>query len=228
MRIKVIFNGNGKVLSFSNQRMLNGYLHKCIGADNKFHDDISNYCVSMLCGGKVNDDSSLIFNKKAFFTVTSSNEEFLSSVMIGIMANPNFNGMTLDTVTPITEEFDDDINYFATLSPILLKRRIDEKRYEFITIDDSDYAFELKRSIIRKLASISIDVPETFDVFIEGPSKKKTIMVKNVKNIANNHFLVIVAPKHIAEAIYNVGIGNSTGSGFGTIYKRTNASLYRH
>lgn len=227
MRIKVIFNANGKKIPFINQHMLNGYIHKCIGKDNKFHDGFSDYCISMLCGGKMFDKESIIFEDKAFFTVTSSNEEFLSSVMIGIMGNPMFNGMPLDTITPMSEKFYNGKNYFATLSPILLKRKLDRGKYEFITGDNADYVSELKASIIRKLNSLSIEVPSDFDVIVESNIKKKSIMVKNVKNVGNLHLLTIIAPREIAETIYNIGIGNSTGSGFGTIYKTENVSQYR-
>ena len=52
-------------------------------------------------------------------------------------------------------------------------------------------------------------------------------MVKNVINKANQCQISIYTNKKIAELLYNIGIGQSTGSGFGVIYKTENHKLYR-
>ena len=55
----------------------------------------------------------------------------------------------------------------------------------------------------------------------------KTIMVNNVKNVVNQCQVDIKCNKYVAELIYNLGIGQSTGCGFGTIYKTENRKLYK-
>lgn len=228
MRLKVILNGNGKILPFSNQHMLNGYFHKCLGEGNKYHDALSDYSVSMLCGGTTTEDKSgLIFEDKAYFVVSSMDEVFMSEFLIGLYKNQSFQGMELLGIEPINEKFYEGVNFFRALTPILLKSKTAPKKYTFLTIDDDNYKDELKKSIIRKLTQCSFVVPESFDIEISEIGKqKRTVMVGNVKNVGNIHEIVVIGPKYIAEAIYNIGIGNSSGSGFGTIYNSKNRHLY--
>jgi CRISPR-associated endoribonuclease Cas6 len=77
--------------------------------------------------------------------------------------------------------------------------------------------------------SASYDINwDRFDIEItEHPSNKvRTIYVKNVKNMANICQFKLTSCKRLAELIYNYGIGQSTGSGFGTIYKTENHEHY--
>ena len=46
-------------------------------------------------------------------------------------------------------------------------------------------------------------------------------------NIANQCQVSINCKKELAELIYNIGLGQSTGSGFGTVYKTENHKMYR-
>ena len=52
-------------------------------------------------------------------------------------------------------------------------------------------------------------------------------MVKNVINHANQCHISIHTNKKVAELLYNIGLGQSTGSGFGTIYKTENHKTYK-
>ena len=52
-------------------------------------------------------------------------------------------------------------------------------------------------------------------------------MVKNVVNYANSCHINVYTNRKVAELLYNIGLGQSTGSGFGTIYKTENRSFYR-
>ena len=68
-----------------------------------------------------------------------------------------------------------------------------------------------------------------FDVKIPEHVNHKVskVIVKNVLNLANTCHISIHTNKKVAEILYNIGIGQSTGCGFGTIYKTENKTLYR-
>ena len=57
--------------------------------------------------------------------------------------------------------------------------------------------------------------------------KVKKVLVMNVINIANQCQISMNCKKELAELIYNIGLGQSTGSGFGTVYKTENHKMYR-
>jgi len=51
--------------------------------------------------------------------------------------------------------------------------------------------------------------------------------VKNVINHASSIQISVKTNKAVASKLYNLGLGQSTGSGFGTIYKTENYELYK-
>jgi CRISPR/Cas system endoribonuclease Cas6 (RAMP superfamily) len=57
-------------------------------------------------------------------------------------------------------------------------------------------------------------------VVLDKPiNKVRVIKVREVYNYASVCNVDITCSKEISEILFNVGLGNSTGSGFGTIYK---------
>jgi CRISPR-associated endoribonuclease Cas6 len=203
-----------------------------LGQNNEYHDNKSNYCISHLYGGKLNPDNiSLSFPNGGYITATSSDGVFLNKLLIGVINHPNIiHGMTFAGVDYINETFIDGWNHFATLSPFIIKKNIDKQTYKFVTLNDDDFALEVKNGLLNKLSKLdpSLDLSD-FDIRIpKHPSHKvKRILVKNVINTANQCHISIHTNRKVAELIYNIGVGQSTGSGFGTIYKTENHNKYR-
>lgn len=229
MRIKINFKGQTN-LPFSNQHLVNSYIHKCLGNNNMYHNSKSDYNISFLMGGKMNEDKkTLYYNNNAYIIVSSLNTEFLNNLLIGIINNQNFGELTFSTVDYINETFYDGWNHFRTLSPFLIKEYTDKKNYTFLTINDNDFKNKVKEYLIKKLIKIDSSLKmNDFDVIINNhPGHKiKKILIKNVINHANMCHISIFTNKKVAELLYNIGIGQSTGSGFGTIYKTENKKLY--
>lgn len=230
MRIKIELSGTKESLPINNQHLVNSFIHKILGNNNKFHDSSSNYSVSQLCGGKMNDDKqTLSFINSAFIIVSSQNMEFINKIIVGLLNNKDFGyGIEFKNISFIEEKFYDGWNHFFTLSPILIKERIDENKYKFVTVNDVDYSEKLKQHILRKLKAIdSTLILDDFELLLGDKYKVKKILVKNVINHASVVKLSIKTNKKVAEILYNNGIGQSTGSGFGTIYKTENLDLYK-
>jgi CRISPR-associated endoribonuclease Cas6 len=232
MRIKLnLKTSKNTLIPINNQHVVNSYIHRCLGKNNIYHDKKSDYCISNIRGGKLNDDkTSLVFNDGAYIIITSDNNDFIISLLNGINDNPEFGyGMLINGFDFINEEIHDNINIFRTLTPILLKEKINNNTYKFITIKDECFESYLKNYLINKLTKIDKNINlNNFDVIIKKhyTNKTKLIMVKNVKNIGSYCDVIIKSNKKVAEMIYNYGIGQSTGSGFGTIYKSKNHKLY--
>ena len=171
------------------------------------------------------------FDNGGYFTASSPDDEFINKMLMGVLNNQDlFHGMRFAGVDPIKEEFVTGCNYFALLSPVLLKRYANKKDYSFITLADDNFEEELKKHTINKLSKIdsSLDLSD-FNIIIPKHSshKVKEVRVKAVRNMANSCHINIYTNPIVAELLYNIGIGQSTGSGFGTIYKTENHHLYR-
>ncbi len=232
MRIKIKFSKNIESVPINNQAILNSYIHKCLGVNNVYHDAKSNYNISHLYGGKLNVEAkTLYFDEGGYIVVSSKDSEFINKLLIGIINNPVLiNGMCFAGVDHIKEEFVNGWNYFATLSPFIIKKYVDKSKYSFITLKDDDFEEQVKNYLINKITKINskLDLSD-FDVKIPISSKHKVkkILVKNVINSANSCHINIHTNKKVAELLYNIGVGQSTGSGFGTIYKTENHVLYK-
>jgi len=232
MRIKINFSKNTSEIPISNQAMLNSYIHKCLGRNNIYHDAKNDYNISHLYGGKLNLESKhLSFDNGGYIIVSSKNNEFINNILIGVINNPSLMaGMTFCGVDHINEYFNNGWNHFATLSPFIIKKYIDKKNYSFITLNDTDFENQIKHYLINKLTKIdtSLDLTDfEIKIPINDSHKIKRILVKNVINSANSCHISIYTNKKVAELLYNIGIGQSTGSGFGTIYKTENHKLYK-
>lgn len=230
MRIKINFSPNKTPVPIANQSLLNSYVHKCLGRNNEYHDARSNYNISSLYGGKLRaDKETLDFENGGYIVASSQDTTFINLLLMGLINNLEFtHGMTFAGVDHINESFIDGWNHFATLSPFLIKKYKD-RSYSFLTLKDEDFKGQVKEYLVKKLSQIdeTLDLRD-FDVNIpdNATHKVKGIRVKNVVNQANQCHISIHSNKKVVELLYNIGIGQSTGSGFGTIYKTENRQVY--
>lgn len=220
MIVKVKFSKPTMDVPVNNQKELNSYIHKCLGANNKFHDAFSDYCVSSLQGGKLDFSTGMLyFEDVPYILFTTNNQEFTVQFLNGIMKNENtLFGMHYDGFEFSDFEVSNYFDKVFLVSPLLLK--IKDKK---ISVKDDNYLQLLKEHCIKKLAHNGI-VDETFDIEIrnENKAKVKKIMVGDVFNICSMVSFIIKGKKETRLKLYNLGLGTSTGSGFGfvKIYKK--------
>lgn len=232
MRIKINFTKNTTPVGISNQSMVNGFIHKCLGENNEYHDKPSDYSISSLWGGKLNEDKkTLSFENGGFIIVSSIDEDFIDKLLMGVLSNGElFHGMKFCGVNIPNEKFLNGWNHFATLSPFIIKETLDKGKYRFVTLNEPDFSSRVKEYLLKKINKINpkLDLRD-FDVSIpSNPSHKvKKILVKNVINYANQCQISIKCNKEVANLLFNIGIGQSTGSGFGTIYNTRNHGFYK-
>lgn len=230
MRLKIKLTANKEPIVINNQHLVNSYIHKCLGENNEYHDAKSDYCISNLRGGHMNNDKeTLNFDGGAFIIVTSMDNDFIGKLMCGMSMNTDFGkGMTICGYEPMSDDLYGGFNIFRTLTPVLIKEYGTDK---FKTIKDDDYADVLKKHIINKFTKINPKLDfRNFDVTFANknhPSNKtKLIRIKGRANIASQFDVIINSNKEVAEYIYNYGLGQSTGSGFGTVYNPKNHFNY--
>lgn len=231
MRIKLEFTKPNQNIPINTQQYVNSFIHKCLGHNNPYHDKQSDYNISNLKGGKLNDDKLTIHfpNVNPYIIVSSENQEFMGKIIEGAHTINSFGfGMEFIDTTFISEEFINGWNHFFTLDPILLKELNSEGKTRYITIKDIDFTNKLKNHIINKFSKIDPNL-NLNDLQIEiGHGKTKRITIKNNEwAIGTSVKVMIKTNKKVASKLYHYGLGQSTGSGFGTIYTTNYVNDYK-
>lgn len=201
----------------NNQHNLNGFIHESFGKENPYHNSFSNYSISSLQGGKLNSDKKTLnfANEKPHFFISGDNDFLVYAVNAFITTKASMFGMKFESVGAfddfkLNKYFDDII----TISPIIVKNKQNRK----ITVADNDFLDCLILNCKQKLLYSGIEDP-TFKMEIINPhkSKSKCIWVGNVFNHCSNVRLRVYGKKKTRETLYNMGLGGSTGSGFGSV-----------
>ena len=236
MRIIVNFSVNTIPVPTNNQGHINSYIHNCLGRNNPFHDTPSNYSISGLIGSTFNPDTNTLdFPNGGKIIISSQDNTFLNQLLTGIMTNGYLNwGMNYINIDFINETFYDGFNQFYTLSPILLKEKVADGKYKYVTINDPDFDNILTTRTLNKLiklnevGNLKLNLKNfKITTSTNGKNKVKKVAVKNVVNHTSLCILTINCNKKVAELLYNIGIGQSTGSGFGCICKVENIHRYK-
>lgn len=217
MRLHLRTTKTLELVPFNYQNILTGALHKWIG-QNSVHDGLSLYSFSWLNGGQATK-LGLRFDQGAHFFISTHDKQLLNQIIEGIRQEPEIAyGLLVNEI--IIEE---DPNFgeehkFTAASPIFIKRRINdtEKHFEYQEAESADLLTETLQSKLKKAGLNDEGVSVQFDLEYNYP-KVKVIYYNKIGNKANICPVIIKgSPEQILFA-WNVGIGNSTGIGFGAI-----------
>ena len=220
MRIYLHLTPNTEIVPFNYQQSLVGAFHKWLG-DNQYHDDISLYSLSWLHGGKMRPDKKgYEFRNGATFFISAPNEALLKDLISGIFKGAHIRwGMSVQEVRMrVTPEFG---NYqrFLTQSPIFIKRsRPEAKGHQFFFPKDAEANGYLTETLQRKLtiAGLSTDVSVVFDPDYRNP-KTKMIQFNQIDLKATFCPVIVEGDAEAVRFAWDVGVGNSTGIGFGAL-----------
>jgi CRISPR-associated endoribonuclease Cas6 len=205
---------------FYYQQNLVGAFHRWIG-ENELHDDISLYSLSWLYGGKMRrDKKGFDFKNGATFFISAPNQDLLKDLINGIFQGTEICwGMHVEEVSmKVTPNFG---NYqrFIPQSPIFIKRtRPEDNGHQFFFPTDKEANNYMTETLQRKLAKTGL----TTDVSVSFDNSWSKIKIKKIQfnkiNLKATLCPVIVEghPDAVRFA-WDVGIGNSTGIGFGAL-----------
>ena len=129
-----------------------------------------------------------------------------------------FNGLSVKEIVIQNEPVINNRERFLPASPIFIKRRT-EKGIEFIKYDDERASEYLTETLKTKmdLAGIKDENVSVFFDNSENRARTQQIIYKGVKNIANWCPVIIKGKPETKAFAWNVGLGNSTGIGFGAL-----------
>lgn len=217
MRIHLKIHTTNKIIPFDHQSLLTGTIHKWLGWNDE-HGKVSLYSFSQLEGGKATPNG-LRFERDISFFFSSHDSNLIKKMIAGIQIDPTmFHGMT---VSEIIIQEDPDLSgrdLFFSASPIFIKRRVEEK-VDHIMFDDPRANTCLKETLQTKMEEAGI-ADESFDIHFEITYPKagtKKITYNGIQNRANWCPVIIEGKPETKLFAWNVGLGNSTGIGFGAI-----------
>lgn len=217
MRIHLLISGKASQLPFNYQHMLTGAIHKWLGR-NEDHGQLSLYSFSWLIGGKAVKDG-LIVNGQMRFFISAHEGSLLKRIVEGIH-NDNQVAQNLfveEVVIQNEPEFKDEALFFVA-SPVFIKRVHDKREVHYTWKDKESDQFltETLKHKLRKAGLPDKGVSVAFHRQYHSP-RTKVIYYKDIGNkVSLCPVIVHGTPEQLAFA-WNVGVGNSTGIGFGAL-----------
>lgn len=221
MRIHLKLTPNTAPIPFGHLEYLTGTLHKWLGEENEIHGDLSLYSFSWLKGTEKTKSGFLECRHGATWTISAHDKAIIKKIMSGIMDDPAVCfGMSVKEVMLQETPHFSTIERFVVASPVLVKKRIEGRpQQKHFTFQEPETTELLTQVLKKKLAKANLN-NENVKVYFDNSfvnAKTKNVQYKNIKNNANICPIIIEgSPEQIAFA-WNVGVGHSTGIGFGSL-----------
>lgn len=219
MRIYLKLTETKQLIPFNYQPYLTGAIHKWIGEQNEVHDTMSLYSFSWLQNVTVENDRGISLSNDSYFFVSAYNEALMKQILKGVMDDPTVcYGSQVSDVQMVDKPIFSQKQTFFLASPVFIKRRF-ENNEKHITHENPTSALYLTETLKKKLRAANLPadgVQVEFDKSYNNP-KTKIIRYKDVCNRVSVCPVTIEGtPEQIAFA-WSVGVGNSTGIGFGAL-----------
>jgi len=217
MRLILKISPNKNLVPFNYQKYLVGRFHKWLG-ENKEHDDVSLYSLSWLQGGeKVN--VGLDFKYGSEWIISAYDNSLLKSLVMNIQNDPEINfGMSVKDIIIIDNPQFETKQKFYLNSPVFIKRNQGSRMHYYLFQDrESDELMtQTLQTKLKKANLNSNGVKVGFDLSYHSP-KTKMIEYDGIGCKANMCPIIIEGTAEQIAFAWNVGIGNSTGIGFGAL-----------
>lgn len=220
MRLHIQLSKNTSIVPFSYQEQQVSKLHYWLGK-NEIHDKLSLYSFSWLKNGRQEGSKGLNFKTGSQFFISCYDSSLIKQLIKSIQQDNDFGwGMKITALTLEKEPDFESEHRFLVGSPIFIKRSTpNEKGAKFFYYNDKEANQFLTESLQHKLNDAGLpydDVWVQFDESYQNPTTKGA----TYKGIFNKGSVCPVIIKGTPEQLafaWNVGIGNSTGIGFGSL-----------
>jgi len=217
MRIHLKIDSGNNTIPFNHQHLLVGTIHKWLGW-NELHGKVALFSFSRLEKGEKTENGLKLGRFSSLF-FSAYDSEIIKSLIRGIQTDPNmFNGLSVSEIILEDDPELSDRDYFYVASPVLVKRKEGERNRHFLYNEPESDTW-LKETLLTKMKLAGLE-DNTLEVHFdrENPrSTTKLIDYNGIKNRANWCSVIIKGKPETKLFAWNVGIGNSTGIGFGAI-----------
>jgi CRISPR-associated endoribonuclease Cas6 len=221
MRIHLKIESDGAIVPFNHQSKLTGVIHKWIGKENIEHGNVSLYSFSFLTNGKKSPKGDgLKFEEGTSFFISAYHKDLIKIMIKSIQQDPvMFDGLSVKEIIVQEDPSLEKIEVFYVASPVFIKRKLDNGKVKHYTYKEAETTKLLTETLHTKMAKVGMEDREaviSFDAYYPR-AKTKVVHYNGIKNLANICPIIIKGRPETKAFIWNVGIGNSTGIGFGAI-----------
>ncbi len=218
MRLYLELSPNTEPVPWDYQHFLIGALHKWLGR-NDLHDGVSLYSMSWLMKA-IRDGAGLKFPKGASWFISFHDEATAEIVKRGVLADSRVCcGMSVVKVTVgETPKFSGKYR-FKVASPVLV-RKFDGKTIRHLIYTQQECDEVLTQTLLTKLNKANLPhngVSVRFDRRFKG-ARTKLVTINGIKNRTSICPVIVEGDPRVVQFAWNVGIGHSTGCGFGSLH----------
>lgn len=218
MRVHLRMRGTNGVIPFDHQHLLVGTIHKWLGKRNDIHNKVALFSFSRIKGGTTSH-GGLVFEKNISFFISAFQPEIIKSIISGVQKDPTmFSKLFVDEILIMEDPDLSAREIFFPGSPVLIKRRMDNE-VKHLLYNDPVSADYLKETLLTKMKFAGLS-DDGFGIQFDNTSSiatTKLIKYKGVENKTSWCPIRIKGSPELKSFAWNVGIGNSTGIGFGAI-----------
>lgn len=175
--------------------------------------------MSWLNGAKSADNQGLNFPHGARWFISAHNTDFIKKVVEGVINDPTVAyGMEVTELTLGETPHFEGRTRFIVGSPVLVKRTFETEQHHY-TFQERE-ADELLTQTLRHKLNIAGLPDEGVTVQFDRSSpaaKTKVAAYRSISNKVNYCPVIIEGTEEQLGFAWNVGVGNSTGIGFGSL-----------
>jgi CRISPR-associated endoribonuclease Cas6 len=221
MRLHFTLTPNQQPVPFTYQHFLTGAFHKWLGK-NQQHDEISLYSLSWLQGGFMKN-SALDFPRGARWFISFHDDALANIIIDRALADPEVScGMRVTRIVQQQTPAFGSRYTFKVGSPVLAKSKEIEGKVKHYLYSDPEADATLTTTLRHKLdragfAASHNQVTVSFDRSYRNPRTKLVIIKDNIANRASICPVVVEGTPEVVAFAWNVGVGNGTGVGFGSL-----------
>jgi CRISPR-associated endoribonuclease Cas6 len=218
MRAHLTLTKNRETVPFNYQESLVSTFHKWLG-HNSEHDKVSLYSMSWLSQGKA-AKSGLNFPFGTKWCISAANPQIIKKIVQGAQLNPDVAfGMKVKEIQLQPVPDFSNIERFMADTPILVRKRLESGKRQFLYYDDpeaDEILYDILMKKLHELGETNVDFEIGFDRPYHSP-KKKMSTYKGVNNKGSICPIIIRGDERAKAAAWTMGVGHSTGIGFGAI-----------
>ena len=220
MILKIHFNGSNEPFkTVYLNKQVNGFVNKLLGdASGEYHGKMSDYSVSCIQGWNREGDS-FFFKNGAVVVISSPNVKFIGKLVEGILMKraSNIMGLKYSHYEVGTFDVHKKFDLIRTSSPL----RVSGKNRTMLTFDDDEFLDVLNKKSVSKLIAAGVDEKDAnsvkIDFFHKEGAKKFYVKIGSSVHLCTKAMFVVSGSKNARTALYEMGLGNATGFGFGSV-----------
>ncbi|MCU1289794.1 MAG: CRISPR-associated protein Cas6 [Acidobacteria bacterium] len=229
MRLHFTLSPNTEPVPFAYQHRLIGAFHKWL-SDNNLHDAISLYSLAWLDGSRT-VANHLEFPRGAKWFVSFFEDEHVEKLVGGALKDPEmFCGMRVERIEQQTAPDFGTKYKFKVASPVFVKGKMpaDGKPPHHYLYNEPEADALMTATLIHKMDAANREAGKeiftepdrqikiVFDREFSSP-KIKLVRIKEINHKASICPIIVEGTPKSLQFAWNVGIGNGTGSCFGSL-----------